>query len=877
MNNKILKRHIALICTLIITTCIIYLPAGAEEISHVYENEKGLLRAVEILPETDLSAEKITRADFALYTTRLLGIKVFEKNNDRYFYDVPMNHYALNSINKLVELNIISLPNDREFRPDEIITFDEACKMLVSALGYDDIAVAEGGYPGGYLKMANRLKISGGISAGELLTENAVLMLYNALRANVEDVISISADGIYKKANGETALSVYHGIYFDEGTLTAINGQTMYNDLTAEQGQAYIDETRYSCSADLDDLFGSYIEYYYKKDSSNRRELIYAEELSDKTTVIDSDDFLRYDDGVVYYNKNNREASISTSDSRVIVYNGRPITTDIDNTFLNINYGTIIVKQSENKLNNLIIIHDYTDMYVSSISKITETVSDNKFTNSVINIKEWDNLIFKNTDGKQIEYTEIQSDVILSVKKSVDKKMLYGVVSPSIATGSIERIFNEGKTTKIIVDGTEYSLTRKCALSQKSKLKVGSPYKFYLNIDGDVACVNTDGVTNMIPGYLINAIKNDNSFDDNIKVRLLDQNGKRVVYETAGKVRIDGVDYTEADKMISAFPSDSGDKTKVEPQLILYRVSGEKIKEIDTYGGDASKEDKSSTLMRYLPAWNEVYYATGRFGWNIPVRDGGKVFTVPDDNNISSASDKKFKAETMNASVFGVMNRKTNNIFYKIGNESTFYDLAVIKGDAVVNMDAAYIAVVESIYEALDDEGNTIKAVSTFEAKSGGAASKTYKIDEDVNFDAVEEGDCIRYASDGDRITGCELLYDESSNALPNWKGINDTWNLYQEYPYYGDAFQLSFGYVSSKSDNVIRWAYKDQGAKDESWGAYISDNTGGSRMMIWDTEKKKAYIGDIGDVIDYDTYGRSSRVILQTCWSDFRAMLVYI
>ncbi|MDY4214407.1 MAG: S-layer homology domain-containing protein, partial [Eubacteriales bacterium] len=190
-EKNIMNRLTALIISMIMAIGILYVPANAAIAAEESKNEIGLLRAVGILPNEDLSAEKMTRANFALYTTRLMGMSAFDENNERYFYDVPMNHYALNSINKLVELGIISLDDEKKFRPDDVITLEEACKMLVSALGYDEMARVKGGYPTGYLLVSNMIGVTSNLNENELSTSTAISMLYNALKADVEDVISI--------------------------------------------------------------------------------------------------------------------------------------------------------------------------------------------------------------------------------------------------------------------------------------------------------------------------------------------------------------------------------------------------------------------------------------------------------------------------------------------------------------------------------------------------------------------------------------------------------------------------------------------------------------------------------------------------------------
>lgn len=881
--NK-MKRNLTRISSVLLIFVILlglYIPAGAESVSNVNDSklDTGLLRAVGILPDKDISAEYISRADFAVYTARLLSINVFEQNETRYFYDVPMNHYALNSINKLVDLNILSMVDDKEFRPDDTITVGEACKILTAALGYDEMAKYAGGFPGGYITIAKRLDIVGSVGSSDdmLSTADALVMFKNALKADVEDIVSIGNGEIKKKANGETVLSVYHRISFAKGTLTAINGSTMYTDLDTEKGQAYIDDTAYKCGADYDSYLGSYVEYYYKKEGTSNKEIVYMEELSDKNVVIDIDVFSNYDGGAIRYYKGEKEATASTALGRIVVYNGRPLMSDINNVFNSLNYGTITVKKGENGGNDVILIEDYTDMYVSGVSEKTQTVSDNKLANEVIETEKWEVLTFKDVDGNDIEYKDIPADSILSVKKSKDQTVIFGRVTSSIANGVTNRIYEANGTTRITLDNTEYEMTNVCKDKFKDSLTVGAKYTAYLNIKGKVAYIDTSAGTDMVSGYLLNCIKNDSGFDNNLKIRLVDEKGKIVIFETDDKCIIDGVVYTDAAKAIAAFSSDSGDKTKVEPQLILYKVAKDKIKEIDTYYCNAEKEDAKHTLMRYVPAWNEVAaYSSGRFGWKIPVRTSAIAYNVPETDKISSSSEKKFTCEKATSSTFSSMGGTgitINNVFYKLGTEAVFYDYMATIGEKSVSLNDARLSIVSDIFEKMGDDEEVVTAIALLKETSSGPVKEEYVVDTDlVSLDGLEKGDTIRFAANGNTITTYELLYDESSDALPNWAGITDYWNLYQAYTYYGDVFQLSFGYVNSKKEGILRWGYKSASVADEAW-----QNNVASRIMIWDTQKEEAFVGGIKDVIDYETYGYGSRIILQTCWSEFRGIVVYI
>ena len=54
--------------------------------------------------------------------------------------------------------------SDTEFDPDANVTYVQAQKMLVSAIGYETYAQAQGGWPTGYKTYAASLDITKGIS-----------------------------------------------------------------------------------------------------------------------------------------------------------------------------------------------------------------------------------------------------------------------------------------------------------------------------------------------------------------------------------------------------------------------------------------------------------------------------------------------------------------------------------------------------------------------------------------------------------------------------------------------------------------------------------------------------------------------------------------
>lgn len=75
--------------------------------------------------------------------------------------------------------------SDTEFDPDANVTYVQAQKMLVSAIGYETYAQAQGGWPTGYKTYAASLDITKGISgikdSTELTRAQVAQMIDNAM------------------------------------------------------------------------------------------------------------------------------------------------------------------------------------------------------------------------------------------------------------------------------------------------------------------------------------------------------------------------------------------------------------------------------------------------------------------------------------------------------------------------------------------------------------------------------------------------------------------------------------------------------------------------------------------------------------------------
>lgn len=108
--------------------------------------------------------KSITRAEFATIICRFQNltdiVNIYELM-DKYseFEDVPKTHWANRYILVAQENGIINGYGNNRFGPSDKVTVEQSLKMIVCALGYEDLAIEKGGYPDGYLTVAKELGI----------------------------------------------------------------------------------------------------------------------------------------------------------------------------------------------------------------------------------------------------------------------------------------------------------------------------------------------------------------------------------------------------------------------------------------------------------------------------------------------------------------------------------------------------------------------------------------------------------------------------------------------------------------------------------------------------------------------------------------------
>ena len=185
--------------------------------------------------QIDLS-KAVTRAEFANIAANMLGLQngTIDKTGKSTFVDISNSPFA-GQIQMLADLGIVKGINTYQFKPDSHLEYQQAVAILVSVLGYQPLAEVSGGYPLGYLSIANSL----GILPEKIQTKEALIwadvVTLVARCADVE-ILMISSMGEsvkYDKYKNRTYLSQYHDIF-------KIQGRIQDNGITALTGSSNI-------------------------------------------------------------------------------------------------------------------------------------------------------------------------------------------------------------------------------------------------------------------------------------------------------------------------------------------------------------------------------------------------------------------------------------------------------------------------------------------------------------------------------------------------------------------------------------------------------------------------------------------------------------
>ena len=702
------------------------------------------------------------------------------------FADVSADHWAKGYINQGVADGFIAGMSDTEFDPDANVTYVQAQKMLVSAIGYETFAQGQGGWPTGYKTYAASLDITKGISgikdSTELTRAQVAQMIDNAMDAplcviagwkpewNGTQTPNLEIrDGKEGRAY-ETLFTEKHDAYkvYGRVTETSKTGSVDNDKVTfqVEKADNFDDEEVKADSPVSEDMYigdskaDNYLRTYsqaliQKNDDDEFTILSIAAAAANKSVTVASEDFdeNKSTDEALYFfpagtTKGSTKYQLDTTNGVKIYINGVESSKSIAELrdYLDKNETASVTLQKETEVGSTSTSAKYNTIMVSSyVTAIVDEVIDKTNETSVnfdtyssgiqakmtVN-KDDDNYTYSfKLDGKDIEAKDLQQNDVLNIAYdttgSFKDSSFYDVIVTRNVVDGVKCTSRNDSKGEYTIGGTKY----KAAEGMDIDVETSTEYSLYLDHFGRIAKADENSVSKNY-GVLKNIYKKAGG---DYMAQIITKKGTEEEYKVDSdnvkayksylvKSDADGAVYDSTNKKTDAYPK----------QVVEYSVSSSSNKITIKNGGviapttaDAEYKESGNKIGSVKMADSTVILDLSE----VDTKDTYSVVSSLDDgsNYVAYGYDK---SKSDNTYRFVIITEGTSSVF----NSET--QLAIFNGSEVVDNDGdktAYNLVVngEEKQFILDDD-----------------VVITGNKGETVAEDAFDEGDVLVYATNSE-------------------------------------------------------------------------------------------------------------------------------
>ena len=227
-------------------------------------------------PDAGMETEReITRGEFATVLIRISSLESAAESmrNEKYFTDISESYWAAPYVNLACGLGLMIGVGQDKFDPDSYVTYEQAVKSLICALGYGDVikSAEDNTWYTPYMGQADKLgllkKVDSDFSVGKPLNRGQVaLLLDNALDI---DIMELDGDS-FVVSRGKTLMDGIFDNGKHTGVLEAIHESGFYNDAILAEDEVIIDGIKYRVGqADVADYLGYRVDFYGNDDGGN--------------------------------------------------------------------------------------------------------------------------------------------------------------------------------------------------------------------------------------------------------------------------------------------------------------------------------------------------------------------------------------------------------------------------------------------------------------------------------------------------------------------------------------------------------------------------------------------------------------------------------
>ena len=418
------------------------------------------------IADIEANAEPITRAAFTEMLVKAMNY-VPDTYKNGLFTDVTASSKYAPAIGKAVEMGIITGSGSGKFNPDAQITAEAALKMTVSALGYESMAMAYGGYPIGYRVVANEIGLLKGFGNPENLTQNdAAVLIYNFLTSDICKVKSIEGGNLTQERNeGKTPLSEYFGLTKTDGIIKAAGFVSMIPDDDCDEAVISVGGRDFKTDIENAGRFlGKSASVWYDDDTNTAR-AVFIKTVNKCVTLNAEEVSGKNGNDIEVYDKSSGKLTLyPLSKSLTFVKNGRnKVPSDADFRIANGSY-TLTDNDSDGKY-DVVYAHAAEYMVVSYVNSSDGLVYDSGNSGKKLDVSGKDGnhseiIIIGKNGAAAAGVEDLTKDMVLTVYASEDGKYVEAVGTRASVSG------------KVTETGTDFFLLTVRSIRQTSVFRI---------------------------------------------------------------------------------------------------------------------------------------------------------------------------------------------------------------------------------------------------------------------------------------------------------------------------------------------------------------------------------------------------------------------
>lgn len=534
----------------------------------------------------------VTRAEFATIMVKAMGYAGWGAELAATpFSDVDQSKWYSGYVNVAERFGLIHGFGDGTFRPEDKITYHEAIKMVVSALGYGELARVRGGYPSGYVIVASEIQLLKRIpsyNGEDNITRAAIAnMVYNALEIDLMQMVGVGEQNEYKTVKGENLLTENLNLNRVTGILRAVEYDSIVYGEKAGDKKIILNDERYhmETAAQASDLLGYEVDCYIGNgvDDENQVFLAVKSKRNNETIVYAKDVVSAETGGTIKYEDDNGKAERLNMDSDTeVLYNGKVLYQCTDQDLMPDNGTMTFIDNDGDGSYEVVLIRSFETVVVESKNSETETVTNRLNGESYLLDERKLDVLEILKDGKPMSFSQIKDDDVLCIYRDRENTKAVVEVVDSKISGAVTDLDGE---EYIVVNGTTYRLSKAFQdwmaseetrpTNQSVSLNAGDSYEIFLDKDGEVAYL-TLMVAKQKYGYLIQADLGGRGVNNSPQVKIMTDSGEIQLMDFARRVELNHTTVDSGSLRASS-------ELFAEPQLIKYELNANgEIRKFDT-------------------------------------------------------------------------------------------------------------------------------------------------------------------------------------------------------------------------------------------------------------------------------------------------------